>query len=177
MTRRRRKQAQPQRHRQVREGRQTAPPDSSSEQDISLVDLVAENPSHRRELREMFLYHFSGPLPPPEVLRQYDELIPGFSRTLLDNWRDQSEHRMGLEKAVVESNIRQARHGLYAGIVVSLAGLSASVALGWAGAEIAAGVVGGSTLASLAGAFLYGTRARTREREEKQEIMSRSRDL
>lgn len=152
----------------------SASPSSSKEEESTLARMAAESPVHRRELREMLsASYFSGPLPPPDLLEQYDRIVPDFSRTLLENWRDQTEHRMALESAVVESNIRQADRGLIAGVIVALAGLGASVAMAVVGAETAASIVGGATLVSLVGTFVYGSHHRAKERENKQEIMAR----
>jgi uncharacterized membrane protein len=39
----------------------------------------------------------SGPLPPPAVLRGYDEVIPGLSRTIVQEFQNEARHRRRLQ--------------------------------------------------------------------------------
>jgi len=41
---------------------------------------------------------FSGPLPPPEILRKFDEVVPGAAERIIKMAEDQSIHRKELEK-------------------------------------------------------------------------------
>jgi len=36
---------------------------------------------------------FSGPLPHPSVLREYDGVVPGLSREIVDQWKGETAHR------------------------------------------------------------------------------------
>jgi uncharacterized membrane protein len=36
---------------------------------------------------------FSGPLPPPETLREYDAIVPGLAREIVDQWKGETAHR------------------------------------------------------------------------------------
>lgn len=141
----------------------------------TLSEIVANNPEHRQELREMMTtsYHFSGPLPPPALLRQYDDIIPGFSHTLLENWKDQTEHRMDLESKVIDSGVLMAKWGLAAAFTLGMTGIIAATIMATSGAEIPAATVGGISLAGLTGSFIYGTRIASQERERKQNQMRR----
>ena len=49
---------------------------------------------------------WSGPLPPPKVLEAYDRLVPGAAERIMKMAEQQSEHRRGLEKTVVEAGAR-----------------------------------------------------------------------
>src|SRR4051812_3563808 len=42
---------------------------------------------------------YSGPLPPPKLLKEFEEAIPGSAAKILDNWRHEGEHRRQLERA------------------------------------------------------------------------------
>jgi uncharacterized membrane protein len=55
-------------------------------------------------------YAFSGPLPPPAILNKYDEK----TRTVIvEMAHQQSTHRQGIELAVISSNIRNERAGMF----------------------------------------------------------------
>jgi len=59
---------------------------------------------------------FSGPLPPPVVLKQYDEIVPGAAERILSMAESQSQHRQQLERSVIESDIKNSRLGLHYGL-------------------------------------------------------------
>lgn len=115
---------------------------------------------------------FSGPLPPPQVLREYDEIVAGLAARLADQAERQTEHRISLENKVIRSDITRSRQGLVCGFIVSLTcvvGGIIAVVMGhdWAGTTIATGAV-----VALAGVFVYGTAMRRSERTEKAKIMT-----
>jgi uncharacterized membrane protein len=41
---------------------------------------------------------FSGPLPPPTLLDQYNKIVPGSAKTIIEMAEGQSKHRQELEK-------------------------------------------------------------------------------
>lgn len=47
---------------------------------------------------------FSGPLPPPQILGQYDEVLPGAAERILRMAEKQQDHRIGVD----QSGIRRA---------------------------------------------------------------------
>src|SRR3990170_4198279 len=112
---------------------------------------------------------FSGPLPPPEVLEHYERIAPGTAERLLAMAESQSQHRQGLEKAVVEGNLRHESLGQVFAFIIALAAVSGSLALLWAGRSVEGltGMLG--TLATLAGVFVYGRWSKQRELAEKRE--------
>lgn len=57
---------------------------------------------------------YSGPLPPPEILRQYDEILPGSASAIIQAYQSQVKHRLNVEQQQVDSDIthRQAMSDL-----------------------------------------------------------------
>lgn len=110
---------------------------------------------------------FQGPLPHPDTLARYDEIVPGSAEWIVKRFLEQGEHRMQLEKMVIENDIKQSRWGLAAGFILALVvvlGAIYAIVQGYDFAGVAAIV---SALATLAGVFVYGTKSRRDEREEK----------
>ena len=54
---------------------------------------------------------FSGPLPHPNTLREYDAIVPGAAKMILDKFEAQTDHRRDIESRVVKANIQQAYLG------------------------------------------------------------------
>lgn len=92
---------------------------------------------------------FTGILPPPQILEEYERILPGTTERFLALAERQAAHRMYLEKRLVESEIARANWGLVAGFLVTMAfgGIS-----GWlinGGHQWAGGVLGTVDLVSL----------------------------
>ncbi len=108
---------------------------------------------------------YVGPIPPPAMLARYNEVLPGAAERILKMAEDQSGHRQYLEKAVINSDITQARSGVACGFIVALAFLVAAVWVSLKGQPILGGFFGTVDLVALVGVFVYGTRSRREERE------------
>ncbi|HEY4526937.1 MAG TPA: DUF2335 domain-containing protein [Candidatus Paceibacterota bacterium] len=110
---------------------------------------------------------YSGPLPHPETLRMFDQVVPGAAERIIKMAEDQSNHRKELEKKVIESDIARSRLGQILGFAIAIVGLVVSAIVSIYGNAIAGGIIGVGTLASLVGVFMYGATTRSREREDK----------
>lgn len=116
---------------------------------------------------------FSGPIPPPNLLREYDEIVPGTAARIVAMAEAQSRHRIDLEKRVVHSDIRKSYYGLVFAFVICIAFLACGTFLVLNGHDVAGATIATSSLVGLAGTFIYGTHARKQERAEKLEQLKR----
>ncbi len=87
----------------------------------------------------------SGPLPPPEMLAQYEEVLPGAADRALDGEELRLTHQREMS-------------GIVAGAGVVFGVLVTAVILAFLGATTPAAWLGGTSLAALAGVFVYGVR-------------------
>jgi uncharacterized membrane protein len=115
---------------------------------------------------------YSGALPPPNILREYDQIVPGAAERLLRQAESQTRHRQELESTVTTDTAKRSRIGVYAGVVVVVgleivAGLAVVFHEPWLAAFL--GVSGPATLA---GVFVYGRQEQRQERVEKTKIMT-----
>lgn len=118
-------------------------------------------------VRQSSVQTFSGPLPPPEILRKFDEIVPGAAERIIKMAEEQFSHRKELEKKVIESDIARSKWGQMLGFLIAIVGLAASALVAIYGNAIAGSVLGVGTLASLVGVFMYGATTRSKERMEK----------
>lgn len=112
---------------------------------------------------------FSGPLPHPEILKKFDDVYPGAAKIIIEMAKDQSEHRQELEKSVIASDIKNSKLGLYFGFIIGMAGMIAGTIVIIIGQVIAGSFISGATLIGLVGTFVYGSRGRRKEREQKRD--------
>jgi uncharacterized membrane protein len=132
--------------------------------------IIGEPDSNRRLVSrkiEKIEQHFSGPLPPPEILASYEQIVPGSAEQIINVAIKQSDHRMNLETTVVEGDSNRAYLGVIFAFIISLAVLGVSYVLVTAGQVVAGTILGVIDLATLAGVFIYGTNSRKKERTKK----------
>lgn len=115
---------------------------------------------------------FSGPLPPPDLLQKYNEIVPGLADRIVQMAERQESHRHDLEGRAVQADIRRGYFGMSSGLVVALVGLAIGGYLLSLGQKVEGSLFAGSTLAAIVGVFVYGTGQRRKEREEKTRILS-----
>ena len=111
---------------------------------------------------------FKGPLPPPEVLEQFDRVVPGSAERIIAMAEQQSQHRRALEQKVISSDILNSRLGLIFGFVLGLVGVGGgiyAIVIGQAGVG---SFISLGALATLAGVFVYGSKQRKSEREARE---------
>lgn len=157
--------------------RKSSPQEDTS---VSIPDTQPLAPSDKAaislELIRQELSFYSGPLPSPRVLREFDEVVPGSARRLIDRFEKQSDHRMAMEEKNLDASIDRANRGLVAGLIVVVLALATALILGLNGQEVAAAAIGGGSLATVAGVFVYGSINQRRERVEKTKIMAGQQD-
>jgi uncharacterized membrane protein len=116
---------------------------------------------------------YAGPYPPPSLLREYDAIVPGLAKEIAEGVRSQTQHRQGLENAVIRGGLSHEKLGVIVGGVIAVVstitgGIVAASGYPWAGGTIATGCV-----ISLVGVFVYGTDSRRKEREKKAQTQQR----
>ena len=106
---------------------------------------------------------FSGPLPHPEILQKYNEVIPGGADRIFKMAEEEALHRRAQERDIVRGGIdddkaraTERRLGQIFGLVIGLAAIgggayTASVGQPWAGSFIGGAGVGGLVLAFVLG--------------------------
>ena len=52
---------------------------------------------------------FQGPLPPPQILNHYDQIVPGSAERIISLWESQVRHRQELEKKAIGSDVNYYR--------------------------------------------------------------------
>ena len=72
---------------------------------------------------------WSGPLPSPSSLREFEEIVPGSADRLITMVEKQGNHRMEIEKKVVDGESKRAWVDLVARHSITLVGILASILL------------------------------------------------
>jgi uncharacterized membrane protein len=110
---------------------------------------------------------FIGPLPPPAILKGYDEVVSGCAERMLAMAERQAAHRQELETLAVGGGAKRAWAGMWLGFVISVIVMVLGfimVITDHDAAGIAAITI---DVVSLAGVFVYGRLDQRRERVHK----------
>lgn len=126
-----------------------------------LAREVARDPGFIRVFSE-----FSGPLPPPALLAEYDRVVPGLAGRIAGWTEEESEHRrraemevLAMQREIVQGGLRHRSRGQIFGLIVVLViavGSLVLIGLGHSIVGLAALVL---ALATLASAFWISRRA------------------
>lgn len=99
---------------------------------------------------------FSGPIPPPELLEKYNDVIPNAAERILAMAEKQQEHRQALERKVVFANAEAQKQGMYLGFIIVMAAIIGGTWLIAKGKELTGLVSVITALVGLVGVFAYG---------------------
>jgi uncharacterized membrane protein len=108
-----------------------------------------------------------GPIPDPEDLARYNVIIPDGANRIMKMAEDQAKHRIAIESTVIDSQQVQGKRGQLFGLAIAVIGIGAGAYLTMNGHDAVGAVIGGTTVVSLAIAFITGRRVQQKELQEK----------
>lgn len=103
---------------------------------------------------------FSGPIPHPQLLQQYDQVCPGAADRIIRTMEQEAAHRHDMERAALRADIIDTRIGQTCAFIIVLATLSVGAYTAINGAPIIGGIFGTSGMVGVVAAFIYGRRKR-----------------
>ena len=106
-------------------------------------------------------HRISGPLPTPDILLGYDEVLPGAAERIMRMAEKEQASAREVEGIAVRAATADNRRGQIFGFLVALAAFGTASFLGYLGHEIAAAIVGGGTVVALVTVFVTGRRHRS----------------
>lgn len=108
----------------------------------------------------------SGPLPPPETLARYEEVLPGLADRITRMAEGQSDHRKDMEKDALRGQMAGQTRGTYCGLAATGAVLAVAAYMARLGYPVEAAAVVTTNLAVLAGVFVIGRRRQGQDLED-----------
>lgn len=98
----------------------------------------------------------SGPLPDPESLARYNEIITDGANRIMKMAENQQAHRMHCDKTIIKGNNNQITRGQWFGFLLALFFMTAGLYLAVNGFEACAIVIFSTTIVGLVGVFVVG---------------------
>jgi len=99
---------------------------------------------------------FSGPIPPPQVLADYDKISPGFADRIISMAESEAKHRHTLEEKALKSQIIEIRLGQIFAFLIGSFTIAAGAFSAIRGAQIAGSIIGSGGVIGLVSVFIYG---------------------
>lgn len=121
---------------------------------------IQQQPASMQVRQQVRQQVWVSPVPPPEELEKYRQVVPDSPERILRMAEVQAEHRQYCEKRMVRAHSRNSTLGVVFGFLLGLTAIGGGVYLVSIGQEttgltaLIAGVV------SLVGVFVYGSRKR-----------------
>lgn len=123
--------------------------------------------SHHQEFSQ-------GPIPPPEQLAKYEDIIPNGADRIMALAESEAVHRREMEHKIIDAQVVDAvaerserRNGQYLGFAIGIIALiSGSYVATKGGQPIAGAFIGAGGVAGLVSVFIYGRKVSPKESPE-----------
>ncbi|HAF2502209.1 TPA: DUF2335 domain-containing protein [Salmonella enterica] len=102
---------------------------------------------------------FSGPLPPPDVIRGYDQILPGGAERIFSMAEKEQAHRHKMDSTAVNGAIRKDKRGQWMGFSIAITILAIASVFAWRGNTAFAGALIAIDLIGFVSVFVLGRRA------------------
>lgn len=140
-----------------------------------VADIIDKQPENvQRKITGMLIEQsrimvYSGPIPHPDLLREFDQIIPNGADRIMKQAELQSAHRQSLEKELVHSKSRDSLLGIIVGGLITFILIIGALVLLYNGKNIEGLAVIVMSLSTLAGVFVYGKKKDLADLSEKRE--------
>jgi uncharacterized membrane protein len=115
-----------------------------------------QSPTSHQQTLSVSTKVVSGPLPSPEILAQFDLVVPGSAERIIAMAEHDFAHLQSMEKMRLSAYSQDRRLGQIFGFSIAVLALSGSIFLAVTGHESTASVIGGTTLVALVSIFVLG---------------------
>lgn len=97
---------------------------------------------------------FSGPLPPPTMYREYENVLAGSAERILAMAEKEQDHRITWEATEQNTARQETKRGQWLGFAIAVACIGAAILFAAGGHEVVAGIALGASAVGLVGHFL-----------------------
>lgn len=99
---------------------------------------------------------WQGPLPAPHTLEEFERIVPGSAKAIIDEWETEAGHRRKYEQRALSFQGLEQIGGRLLGFVFAIVALGVTVYLAQIVAEWAASIVGAGMIGSVVLALISG---------------------
>lgn len=110
---------------------------------------------------------FSGPIPPTEMLEEYNRIIPNGAERIMTMAESQSAHRQFIEKEVISSQNIQSERGQMFAFILAILLIAVGTTAFLFGSSTVASIIFGTTVVGLVTVFVLGRKSQQRDLSQK----------
>lgn len=137
-----------------RPDQKTAPDQESGHPLANISPEILENLPENTRIAFIQSASFQGPLPPPALYREYEEVKPGAVDRILAFSDKEQAHRHHWEIKAMEYSNKEVVRGQWMGFAISIVALGLAAYCASLGQKLVGGVVGGASIAGILTAFI-----------------------
>lgn len=119
-----------------------------------VVDHVKRLPRNEQHQVMQKLEMFSGPIPAPHILKQYDEMDPGAAKQIIDNGVEESHHRRQMESKMLEMSRKRKIRRDWMGFIIGITSILVGAFLIYKDHYVVGTIFSGISILGLVGQFL-----------------------
>lgn len=123
---------------------------------------------------ESFIHR--GPLPPPEQLERYEQIVPGGAGRIFGWVETQTGHRQNLETMKVAGDLKNQRLGQVLAFILAMTTIAGGIALAWKGESLSGLGAIVTSVTGLVTVFVVGRGRMLKQLREKKEALLSRRD-
>ena len=116
----------------------------------------------KNSITEVSAQRFAGPVPPPAMLSQYEQISPGFAERILlmaekeaANRHELDQKKTEIAKNDIQAAREETRRGQWMSLVITLTAFASAVVCAKMRQPWVAGVIAGATLASVVSTIMH----------------------
>lgn len=104
--------------------------------------------------QEIVQQAWAGPLPPPQILRDFDQIVENGAERIMAAWENETAHRRAMEKRELKLIAYEAIFGKFCALIFVLAALGATAYAIHEDCPWIAALLGTGTIAAVVWAFV-----------------------
>lgn len=127
------------------------------------VELEREREEVRQVVAEVVRSEFSGPIPPPSIIKGYEEALPGAADRIITMAENQAKHRQDMEKTMIAAESRDSLLGVLFAFLLGAGCLGAAIVIvilvPQNSGAISSSILGVAGIGSIIATFIKSTRS------------------
>ena len=128
---------------------------------------LSEDPIKKEVFQAIQMQQFSGPLPHPSILKEYQELIPNAPERFFKLVENENNHRHLIETKAIDGKISYDKRGQWMAFTLAISIISIGAISIFQGYTIPGSIMLGISAVGLAGVFIKGKNPVSKENNKK----------
>jgi uncharacterized membrane protein len=113
----------------------------------------------------------SGPLPDPNILKEYNEILPDAAERIFKMAEKSQTHSHNMDEKLVDLEVKKVQKGQIFAFIIAMTGLIGAVTCAFLSQVTIGSIIGGVTVISLVSSFVRGKQKNKDSNEELKKLL------